>query len=71
MADKLYTHPYSDDAAVQADAELVSYWKFELVPQYSVGLPALSKHALVDQMTHSAFGVTAYHEMVGQVIAYT
>lgn len=63
---------YEDDEAVQADGELVEYWKFELVPQYAAGgLPPLSKASLIDQMTHAVFAVTGYHEIVGQVVPYT
>ena len=62
---------YADDAAVQADAELSEYWKFELSPQYSTGLPELTKAGLADQLTHAVFGVTAYHEIVGSVIGYS
>mmetsp|Transcript_48852 Transcript_48852/g.91421 ORF Transcript_48852/g.91421 Transcript_48852/m.91421 type:complete len:296 (+) Transcript_48852:2-889(+) len=61
---------YESDEAVLADTEIVAYWRFQCGPQYSRGLPALSKAALVDQMTHAVFTVTGYHEFVGNVIGY-
>lgn len=61
---------YKDDTAVQMDPALQKYWKFTLVPQYQQGLPPLSKGALVDQMTHTCFSVTAWHEFVGSLIPY-
>lgn len=61
---------YKDDDAVQADAHLVNYWQFGLVPQYQKGLPPLSKSALAKQLTHSSFFVTAWHEFVGGLMPY-
>jgi len=61
---------FESDAAVLEDTHLQEYWKFSLVPQYSQGLPALSKSSLADQMTHSAFMVTAWHEFVGGLMPY-
>merc|ERR1719356_1571236 len=61
---------YEDDASVVADAALVEYWKFRCVPQYSQGLPPLSKAALADQLTHGSFSVTAWHQAVGDVVQY-
>merc|ERR1712048_549672 len=42
----------------------------EEVPYYTKGLPALSKSALADQLTHACFGVTAYHQIAGDVVQY-
>lgn len=61
---------YEDDAAVQADAHLAEYWKFALVPQYTKGLPPLSKSSLAKQLAHSCFHVTAWHEFVGGLMPY-
>merc|ERR1712238_448524 len=47
------------------------------LPIYQDGLevyaaiPELSKQALIDQLTRGIFDVTAYHEFVGYVVAYT
>merc|ERR1712139_320685 len=46
------------------------YWTFDCVPQYQAGVPALSKDALADQLTHACFNVSAYHQLVGDVIRY-
>jgi len=62
---------YATDASVQADGELREYWKFKVATHYARGLPALSKAALVDQMTHVLFNVTAYHKLVGGVVEYS
>eukprot|EP00933_Yihiella_yeosuensis_P039804 TRINITY_DN33985_c0_g1_i1.p1 TRINITY_DN33985_c0_g1~~TRINITY_DN33985_c0_g1_i1.p1 ORF type:complete len:872 (+),score=172.75 TRINITY_DN33985_c0_g1_i1:712-3327(+) len=62
---------YPTDAEVVSDAELQEYWKFECVPQYARSLPALSKSALKLHLTRTVFDVTAYHEMVGDVVEYT
>jgi len=61
---------YKKDDEVLADKDLHEYWKFALVPQYQQGLPTLSKRALVDQVTHSCFFVTAWHEIVGALVPY-
>lgn len=61
---------YQDDAALLADQHMARYWSFECVPQYRTGLPPLSKQALVDQLTHSCFHVSVYHQLVGDVIRY-
>jgi hypothetical protein len=62
---------YADDDAVLTDEGLQRYWRFECAPQYRRGLPALSKQALAQQMTHYVWTVTCWHEAVGQVVAYT
>jgi len=62
---------YKDDAAVSGDSELQEYWKFSCVPQYAQGLPPLSRVALTNQITRGMFDVTAYHELVGDVVVYT
>mmetsp|Transcript_115061 Transcript_115061/g.372159 ORF Transcript_115061/g.372159 Transcript_115061/m.372159 type:complete len:654 (-) Transcript_115061:255-2216(-) len=62
---------YPNDESVRLDAALQEYWKFPCVPQYAAALPALSRQALIDQLTRGAFDVTAYHELVGYVVAYT
>jgi len=62
---------YTDDAAVQIDPELKEYWKFHQVPQYAKSLPPLSRASLIDQIASGVFHVTAYHELVGDVVAYT
>jgi len=62
---------YASDEAMQADAQLRAYWEFRCVPQYSKGLPPLSRNALVDQITQAVFEVTAFHEFVGTVIGYS
>jgi hypothetical protein len=61
---------YKDDAAVRSDKHLVLYWEFGLVPQYKTCLPPLSKVALINQISHSVFYVTAWHEMVGSLMPY-
>lgn len=61
---------YKNDAEVLADKHLAKYWEFGLVPQYKNGLPPLSKAALVNQIAHSSFHVTAWHEMVGGLMPY-
>jgi len=61
---------YEDDAAVEMDNDLAAYWKFGLVPQYQHGLPDLSKSSLAMHLCHSAFMVTAFHELVGGLMPY-
>mmetsp|Transcript_15068 Transcript_15068/g.40622 ORF Transcript_15068/g.40622 Transcript_15068/m.40622 type:complete len:1094 (-) Transcript_15068:78-3359(-) len=62
---------FKNDEDVTADKGLQEYWKFTCSPQYAQALPALSRTALIDQLTRGAFDVTAYHELVGDVVAYT
>merc|ERR1711862_994746 len=62
---------YPTDDAVKSDAELCEYWKFKVAPQYTQGLPPLSKAALIAQMAQGIFDVTAYHDFVGGVVEYT
>mmetsp|Transcript_91631 Transcript_91631/g.200871 ORF Transcript_91631/g.200871 Transcript_91631/m.200871 type:complete len:1147 (-) Transcript_91631:374-3814(-) len=62
---------YPDDASVEADEALQEYWKFELVPQYAKALPKLTRSSLILQLSRGAFDVTALHELVGYVVAYT
>jgi len=62
---------YGNDDDVKNDAELQQYWKFRNVPQYAKAMPALSKTALVNQITRAVFDVTAMHEFVGNVVSYT
>jgi len=64
-----------DDAAVCADAEIASFWRTVdscggRAGQGSYGLPPLSLGALVDYLAHVAFGVSAQHELVGEVVQY-
>jgi len=59
---------YEDDAQVLEDAALVDYWRFRCTPQY--GPPSLCKEALKDQLTHACFGVTAWHQIAGDVVQY-
>jgi hypothetical protein len=61
---------YADDQAVRADEDLQEYWTFRCVPQFTQGLPPLSKKALATQLTDSVFYVSAYHQYVGDVIRY-
>lgn len=61
---------YRDTAAVCADSALRAYWEFRSTRLYTQGLPALSKPALVDQLTHACFGVTAFHQIAGDVVQY-
>jgi hypothetical protein len=63
---------YKDNAAVLADKDIHTYWahygSLPLWPSY--GLPALSKETLIDQITHSIFGVTGMHELLGSIVEY-
>jgi len=61
---------YRSEADLQADKDMQRYWAFECVPQYQTGLPALSKIALANQMTHVCFNVSVFHQLVGDVIRY-
>mmetsp|Transcript_1929 Transcript_1929/g.4370 ORF Transcript_1929/g.4370 Transcript_1929/m.4370 type:complete len:589 (-) Transcript_1929:114-1880(-) len=61
---------YQDDDAVRGDTDLAEYWTFKRSPHYAKGLPALSKAALVDQLTHACFSVTAWHNVVGDITQY-
>jgi len=61
---------YADDEAVKNDEHLKHYWQFRCTQQYTNRLPSLSKAALVDQMTHACFYVTAYHQVAGDVVQY-
>mmetsp|Transcript_76483 Transcript_76483/g.177487 ORF Transcript_76483/g.177487 Transcript_76483/m.177487 type:complete len:568 (-) Transcript_76483:275-1978(-) len=61
---------YPDDASVQADDALVDYWQFRSTPMYSNKLPPLSKSALVEQLTHTCFYVSAQHQITGDVVQY-
>jgi hypothetical protein len=60
------------DPEVAADAELCSYWKnldargTDGKPR-PYGLPQLSAANLVDQLTHTAWYVTAGHEVYGML----
>ena len=60
------------DADVLADPDLHDYWShYARMPMWpSYNLPALSLAALVDQITHSIFGVTGVHEFVGSIVEY-
>jgi len=62
---------YKDDQEVLADKELHAYWRFHCSPQYARALPALSKDALVNQITQAVFDITAYHEFVGTMVDFT
>jgi hypothetical protein len=64
---------FPDDAAVCADAEIASFWHTVdtcggRAKEGSYGLPPLSLSALVDYLAHVAFGVSAQHELVGEVV---
>merc|ERR1712151_1222224 len=61
---------YASEAEIAGDAALAEYWKFENTPHYARGLPALSKRALADQLTHACFWVTALHQVAGDVVQY-
>lgn len=72
---------YADEAAITADGELAAYWECidrrggapysdePGLPRF--GLPSLSKAALIDQLTHHAFSVTAWHELIGSLVQYS
>mmetsp|Transcript_47343 Transcript_47343/g.124966 ORF Transcript_47343/g.124966 Transcript_47343/m.124966 type:complete len:561 (-) Transcript_47343:14-1696(-) len=66
---------YEDDAAVESDHELVAYWdcidsRGGASQTVRYGLPKLCRSALVDQLTHHAFVVTAWHEFVHGIAHY-
>lgn len=61
---------FEDEDAVLGDQDIAEYWRFRCVPQYMNGLPSLSKAALVDQLTHASFGVTAQHQVAGDIVQY-
>jgi hypothetical protein len=63
------------DSDILEDADLLEYWNHFSSRQLgamSYGLPGLKPTfaAVVDQITHSIFGVTAGHEMYGSVTEY-
>ncbi|CAK0892429.1 unnamed protein product [Prorocentrum cordatum] len=61
---------YDTELHVLADPEIQQYWTFRTTPQYTRGLPPLSKEALIDQVTHSVFWACAFHEFVGGAVEY-
>jgi len=67
--DKFVDLYWKTDADVLGDDSIVEYWNFlesgaRTIPY---GLSDLSKEALVDQITHHMFWVTAMHKLVGNV----
>ena len=57
------------------DEELAAFWECVDLrggkgTPWRYGLPALCKMSLVDYLTHLAFQVTAWHELVGTIIQY-
>mmetsp|Transcript_5664 Transcript_5664/g.9318 ORF Transcript_5664/g.9318 Transcript_5664/m.9318 type:complete len:301 (+) Transcript_5664:892-1794(+) len=63
---------FPDDASVQNDVELKTYWaQFEPRPMWiDCALPPLSRESLIEQVTHSIFWVTGGHELVGQIVEF-
>lgn len=63
---------YKDDAAILADDELVDFWqvytKGTMGPKWK--LPPLRLASLAELLTEAIFGVTAGHDIVGQVTAF-
>lgn len=62
---------WPDDDKISADTELAAFWAgVERTRSSGYGLPALTKAALVDYLTHSIFWVTGMHEWVGNITEY-
>jgi len=61
---------YESDSDVTSDPAIRQYWTFRTTPQYTKGLPPLSKEAFIDQITDAVFWVCAYHELVGGAIEF-
>ncbi len=62
---------FADDAAVQADGELVEFWaSFETQFDTPWALPPLAFDPLVTLVTELIFSVTATHELVGSIVQY-
>lgn len=61
---------YGTDDDVKQDPELQAYWELNddwIQGRGRVGLPPLSKAALVDQIVHYMWSVTVRHEMSGAI----
>ena len=61
---------YNSDEAVTGDQELAQYWSDVNTPltgRASLGLPSLTKEALIDQIVHCIWSVTALHEISGSI----
>ena len=66
---------YPEEKHVAIDEELAAFWECVDLwggkgTPWRYGLPALCKASLVDYLTHLAFQVTAWHELVGTIIQY-
>jgi hypothetical protein len=63
-----YPGPCAPEALGQ---ELHDYWNnLEKSTTYGYGLPTLTKDALIEHLTHTAFWVCAMHEFVGNIVEY-
>jgi len=66
---------YKDHEDILVDGELGDFWECvdlrgNMGSSSRYGLPQLSRESLINYLTHVAFTVTAWHELVGTVIQY-
>ena len=66
---------YQNENEILTDTELIHFWhcvdlRGDLDSPWHYGLPTLDKQSLINYLTHVAFSVTAWHELVGTFIQY-